>query len=104
MSMLQTMEAIKQKELHIKHLRAILSEARAENKPTVFLINRELKAQQARGKELVAIYNKKVQEHKAQQQMVKTFNEREIKNLRLRMLREIVEKWWSLIPRARKWW
>ena len=100
----QVLEAIKQKELHVGHLRVLLTEAKQANSPEVFLINRELIAQQERGKVLLDMYNQRVQEMKLDREMVARFQEREMARLRRGMLNEIISRYRYDLPSPSKIW
>lgn len=101
MNLLQVMEQIKLKEQHVKHLKAILERAKQDKAPEVFLVHRELKAQEARGRELVDQYNAEVRKQNdlraENQQMVDRFKKREVVSMEKRMLNEIIARYrWDL--------
>lgn len=102
MNLLQIMEQIKLKEQHVQHLKAILKRAKSDGIPEVFLVHRELKAQEARGRELVDIYNQEIRKQnqlrEENQQMVNKFKEREVGIMERRMFNEIVARYRFDLP------
>lgn len=101
MNVMQVMEQIKLKEQHVKHLKAILERAKQDESPEVFLVHRELKAQEARGRELVDQYNAEVRKQNdlraENEQMVKRFRDRETASMERTMLNAIIARYrWDL--------
>jgi hypothetical protein len=80
-------------------LRRILKEAIDTSSPDAFLIHREIKVQQARGREIQDQYNSIIAEQKKDREMLIAFHNREEELTRKRMRNDILAKYrWDLPP------